>query len=251
MGGETPVKENKNHDMEYFIIKDRSQQGPYTLEQLAEAGLTSGTLVWREGMGQWTPAWQVEELKGILSGKAQQRPAPPPPPVNETEADNTGYGRKEPGTEPATVHCGKRRRRAAIWLAVAAVAFFAMLMTCPTEDEHQEAVANEISTALADSAGRMDTGSAMLDALGGMLGNAIASQIVNAMVSQMLTVDDYFIVSIGKIHYEGTTKTVSLGILGHVFTFDSTDVSNAVGNWQDIPGTMAIRQQPPCRKAQA
>ena len=53
--------------MEYFIYKDNKQQGPFTVEQLAGMGLRSETLVWREGMEQWTPAWQVEELKDVLA----------------------------------------------------------------------------------------------------------------------------------------------------------------------------------------
>ena len=46
--------------MEFFIIKDKKQRGPYTLEQLAEMGITSDTPVWHEGLGPWKPAWQVE-----------------------------------------------------------------------------------------------------------------------------------------------------------------------------------------------
>ena len=37
--------------MDFFIIKDNKQRGPYTLEELAGIGITSETLVWREGLG--------------------------------------------------------------------------------------------------------------------------------------------------------------------------------------------------------
>ena len=66
--------------MEFFIIKDKKQRGPYTLEQLAEMGITSDTPVWHEGLGPWKPAWQVEELKDLLAGKTAQQPTPPPVP---------------------------------------------------------------------------------------------------------------------------------------------------------------------------
>ena len=127
----------------------------------------------------------------------------------------------------------------AVVIAIAAV-FFAMLITCPSEEKHQEAVGREISAALTDGIGRPDTGSTVIDALGGMFGSAITAQIVNVMIGQTLTVDDYFIFSVGRLHYDGKDKTVSLGVLGHVFTFDSDDIRDAVDGNRPTPDTMAV-----------
>ena len=44
--------------MTYFIIINNQQTGPYTLEELFDRHITSDTLVWTEGMTNWTPAWQ-------------------------------------------------------------------------------------------------------------------------------------------------------------------------------------------------
>ena len=53
--------------MEYFIIDNNGQQaGPFSLEQLAQKAITPETLVWKQGMKDWTPAWKVEELKTTL-----------------------------------------------------------------------------------------------------------------------------------------------------------------------------------------
>ncbi len=62
--------------MEYFMIENGQQTGPFTIDQLAQKHITSETLVWAEGMSNWTPAWQVEQLKYILTGSPQ--PTPPP-----------------------------------------------------------------------------------------------------------------------------------------------------------------------------
>ena len=62
--------------MNYFIVDNGQQAGPYTIDELVKRGLNSDTLVWAEGMTDWTPAWQVEELKNYLY--AQQTPPPPP-----------------------------------------------------------------------------------------------------------------------------------------------------------------------------
>ncbi len=63
-----------------FIAVNGNQQGPYTLEQvaqmLAQGNLPPGTLCWHEGLTQWTPVEQVLPTGGV--------PAPPPtvaPPV--------------------------------------------------------------------------------------------------------------------------------------------------------------------------
>ena len=64
--------------MNYFIVDNGQQAGPYTIDELVKRGLNSDTLVWAEGMTDWTPAWQVEELKNYLYGQQ----TPPPPPIN-------------------------------------------------------------------------------------------------------------------------------------------------------------------------
>ena len=53
--------------MEYFIIENNGQQaGPFSLEQLVQKTITPETLVWAQGMKDWTPAWKIAELKTVL-----------------------------------------------------------------------------------------------------------------------------------------------------------------------------------------
>lgn len=50
--------------MEYFIIDNNGQQaGPFSQDQLVQKAISPETLVWKQGMADWTPAWKVEELK--------------------------------------------------------------------------------------------------------------------------------------------------------------------------------------------
>lgn len=232
--------------MEFFIYRDNKQQGPYTPEQLSGMGITSETLVWREGMEQWTPAWQVDELKDVLAGKVQARPVPPPIPPQADQQEESGQPQDTADGQPAAPASNaaqptdRRHGHTVIWLAVAAVLFFALLMTCPDEAKHRDAVSREIMEAVRDEMGRPDTGSETIDLLGGMFGQAIASQLVDAIVGQFMEVDNYFIFSVGTLHYDGKSKTVSFGVLGHVFTFDSQDIRKAVDNESPLPGTMAI-----------
>lgn len=45
----------------YAVIKDR-QFGPYTLEELVDAGIRPDTYVWCKGMDDWVPAEEVADI---------------------------------------------------------------------------------------------------------------------------------------------------------------------------------------------
>jgi len=66
--------------MNYFIIVNDQQQGPFTIDELKLRGIAPDTLVWAEGMPQWMPASQVDELKTIFQNEAGGSTATPPPP---------------------------------------------------------------------------------------------------------------------------------------------------------------------------
>jgi membrane protease subunit (stomatin/prohibitin family) len=63
----------------FFAAIGGKQQGPFDLgalqQQAAQGGLTRETLVWKQGMAEWTPAGQVAELSAVFA----QVPPPLPP----------------------------------------------------------------------------------------------------------------------------------------------------------------------------
>lgn len=67
---------------QYYYVDARNQQaGPYSLNDLVAQGITSSTLVWKQGMSGWVPAAQVPEVavalqRGPVSGGG---PGVPPP----------------------------------------------------------------------------------------------------------------------------------------------------------------------------
>lgn len=67
--------------MTYFILINNQQQGPYTLDELRSRNITSATLVWREGMTDWTPAWKVAELVSLFHADAANNAQTTPPPA--------------------------------------------------------------------------------------------------------------------------------------------------------------------------
>ena len=59
--------------MKYYIAENGQPAGPFEPSELLAHGLTVNSLVWGEGMPNWTSASQIPELMAILSGQ---------PPIN-------------------------------------------------------------------------------------------------------------------------------------------------------------------------
>ena len=73
----------------YFYIDPAGRQkGMFTPEELRHENVRRETLVWAEGMPQWTRAEEVEELKYLFTGapapKAPVVEEVPPPPMPKT-----------------------------------------------------------------------------------------------------------------------------------------------------------------------
>jgi len=67
---------------EYYYLEGIEQKGPLGIDQLKSVGLLPETLVWTEGMSDWKPAKEVDEL--IILFKTPPPPSPPPlPPLKE------------------------------------------------------------------------------------------------------------------------------------------------------------------------
>lgn len=211
--------------MRYFICSDNRQQGPYSAEELLEHGLSSESLVWAEGMEQWTPAWKVQELRDILGGRKPQNAVTPPPPPQETEAE-THEGEDE--AEEACYEPERKTRFSGKLMSVAAVAVAVLVLafTCPGREQHRDAVASEINSAVGDVSGASGAF--------GILGDAFMSGIVSMVVGRMLDVDNYLVFSVGTIHYGGKSRAVSFGILNHVFAFDAGYLQKSLENGDDI-----------------
>jgi len=69
--------------VQFFAIVNGQQQGPFSLEQIAQYAqqnvITQDTLVWKQGMANWLAAKTVPELANIFAAAAP--PPPPPPPM--------------------------------------------------------------------------------------------------------------------------------------------------------------------------
>lgn len=78
---QAPVPPPLPQASQFHVAIDGKQAGPFdtpALQQQVTAGkLTRDTLVWKQGMAQWTAAGQVDELKSLFGGTVPPPPLPP------------------------------------------------------------------------------------------------------------------------------------------------------------------------------
>ncbi|MBK7805035.1 MAG: DUF4339 domain-containing protein [Saprospiraceae bacterium] len=50
----------------YFYSDGKEKYGPLSLDELKQEGISKQTLVWFEGLDDWTPVGELDEMKPIL-----------------------------------------------------------------------------------------------------------------------------------------------------------------------------------------
>ncbi|MDR1706736.1 MAG: DUF4339 domain-containing protein [Prevotella sp.] len=75
-------------EKQYYIASGKDHLGPFTLSQMKDKKLLSETLIWYEGLEQWTKAGDLEELKEGI-------PVIVSPPLTPTQVETVGKRVKE------------------------------------------------------------------------------------------------------------------------------------------------------------
>ena len=238
--------------MEFFIIKNDEQQGPFTIEQLSGMSIMPDTPVWTEGMPDWTTADQVAELQPLVAyaprvGNYAEPPAmpqgsvPQPPRWNVSATagnrqqqapytaapEQPSYGGYAPNATSPTVPEPPRAKKShtALWVTLAIVAVLAAVLaiTNPNEQDHRRAISSVTKDWSSDK---------IEDFMGGgFLGGItkmVAAPLLNEVVDGIVNVDNYGLCSVGHIDIGDSSTRVSFGIMGHVFTFNKTQIDEKI-----------------------
>lgn len=228
--------------MEFHLIVNGKQEGPFSIEELSQQGLTPESEVWAPGMDDWQQAGDVPELTAVLQ-RAEFEAAQQAARAAEQQATmGQPYGPVAPptyGPPPQVPRYGADEERpkkngCMPWLiagVIVAILFATMVFTCPNRQAHEEAIHQVTKEWLGDK---------VQQGLGEFTGNSGYGNIVNDIVSKIvrewadsgtelaltnhLEVKNYIVCSVGHIKIADEDKTVSLGIFGHVFTFDKDDL---------------------------
>lgn len=237
--------------MEFFIIDHNGQQaGPFSFDQLVQKGISPETLVWKQGMADWTPAWKVEELKAVLEAVeanqsnqntqkqegvqqgfqqgANQQQAQQDYQKAQQEAYQQGF------QQGAAMHSNFQQQpkkktshfamKMVIGLIIFILAIFAV--TNPSADAHKEKVRTEASKAVEKAVGSTDNNffSQALRSVAKMMAGSMMDEAMN----QLFEYHNYIVCSTGSVEFNGKPHTVSFGILGNVYTMNADDMVKAL-----------------------
>lgn len=210
--------------MKYFILDSNSQQqGPFTIYELKDRGINEQTLVWAEGMDNWQPAWQVEEIKRLLF---DQPAGTPPPPPHSTDSFSQTTPRQPMSPQPQQSH-----RALIAGIIIAVVVLVVLAITNPDRRQHTDAIARAFTEAFDNEMEK----SGISDSALGEIGNMIADRMTASMVDQLLDYHNYIIFSKSTITIVGKSYTVSWGLLGRVFTVSNDRLSQKLEKRLHLP----------------
>lgn len=242
--------------MEFFIIDHNGQQaGPFSFDQLVQKGISPETLVWKQGMADWTPAWKVEELKAVLEAieanqsnqNAQKQEGVQQDFQQETyqqdyqkaqqEAYQQGFqqGAYQQGFQQGAAMNSnfqqqpkKKTSHFAIKMVIGLIIFILAIfaITNPGADAHKEKVRTEASKTVEKAVGSTDNNffSQALRSVAKMMAGSVMDEAMN----QLFEYHNYIVCSTGSVEFNGKQHTVSFGILGNVYTMNADDMVKAL-----------------------
>ena len=229
--------------MEFFIIDRNGQQaGPFSFDQLVQKGISPETLVWKQGMTDWTPAWKVEDLKAVLEAVEanQNNQNTQKQEANQQQAHQQDYQKAQQEAyqqgfqQGAAMHSNfqqqpkKKTSHFAIKMVIGLIIFILAIfaVTNPSADAHKEKVRTEASKAVEKAVGSTDNNffSQALRSVAKMMAGSMMDEAMN----QLFEYHNYIVCSTGSVEFNGKPHTVSFGILGNVYTMNADDMVKAL-----------------------
>lgn len=234
--------------MEYFIIDNNGQQaGPFSQDQLVQKAISPETLVWKQGMADWTPAWKVEELKTVLeaveankTNATNQQENQEPQQQTFEQAQQQAYQQAQQQAYQQGFQQGaamntnfqqqpkKRKSHMAMKLIIGLIVFIIAVFAVsnPGADAHKEKVRTEVGKAIEKATSTSDNNffSQALRSVAKMMAGSVMDEAMN----QLFEYHNYIVCSKGTVEFNGKQHTVSFGILGTVYTMNADDMVKAL-----------------------
>lgn len=180
---------------------------------------------------EWVPANQIEELRTLFERKASTDNPVKTEDIPFVEARPIIQAApQEAVQQPQPVPKKKSHTGCLIGILLTLVILVAvMIVTCPKTEQHKEVLSTVITTTVNNAVNDNDnlTGNTFIDNAFKTVSNAFAGKVIETAVDNLVTVDNYVVCSLGKVHYDGKDHIVSLGVFGHIFTVDEDDLQEA------------------------
>ena len=118
-------------------------------------------------------------------------------------------------------------KKALIAIIAVLIVGAAAVVTCPDKQAHKDAIMAVVNEKINEELKTDDADLQGLSALFGSLGSGIASEIVE----NRLVVKNHFLWSTGAVQdLNGEYNQISIGVFGHIFTFNKEDLDKAIDN---------------------
>lgn len=210
--------------MKFFVILNNQQEGPYTIAQLAERGISSETLVWKEGMKDWQPAWTVSELRYILNENTKTEEYP------KNSSNSMKQETTIPPTPPSTPYREEKKPQnhylLKIFGGLVLLLLIIMALTNPNKESHENAIRTEVSKAVEKAT--TSNGNDIFSQGFGMMARMLAGNFIDSALDNLFEYHNYLIFSKGTVTIQDKEHTVSYGIFGKVITMNSDDMVKAL-----------------------
>ena len=234
--------------MEYFIIDNNGQQaGPFSQDQLVQKAISPETLVWKQGMADWTPAWKVEELRTVLEAVEANKPNSTNQQENQEPQQQTSEQAQQQAYQQAQQQAyqqgfqqgaamnanfqqqpKQRKSHMAMKLIIGLIVFIIAVFAVsnPGADAHKEKVRTEVGKAIEKATSTSDNNffSQALRSVAKMMAGSVMDEAMN----QLFEYHNYIVCSKGTVEFNGKQHTVSFGILGTVYTMNADDMVKAL-----------------------
>ena len=252
--------------MEFHLIRNGKQEGPFSVEELSQQGITPESEVWSPGMADWKQAGDVPELTAVLqraefeASQQAARAAENQPTMGQPYEPSYTPNQAPPSVPPRTPVQPQSKKKSGCtpWLIAAlilAILFGTMVFTCPDRHDHEMAiqevtkewVGEKIQDNVSSVTGNSGLGGMMSDILGRLI-EQLTGTGTEKIISTYLKVDNYMVCSIGRVRLVDKEKVVSVGLLGHVFTFGKDNLEQLwaqVMDQQEDSGPSILPQPAP------
>ena len=113
---------------------------------------------------------------------------------------------------------GKTRKFLVIILGVVVVTALVLVTTRPDREAHREAIMSIVSKVV-----NSEMDNSQIDETLASIGTMVIVSAADEYLSSNLMVIDHTFYNIGLVNYKGEFRTVSIGVMNHVFTISEDD----------------------------
>ena len=100
-------------------------------------------------------------------------------------------------------------------IVVLAILAGVMFFTCPEEEKHVDKLTQKIVASTNDQ--KDDAESNIIEDIGNAIAGTLSEKVVHLYVKSQLKVEDYTLLNVGKMNYDGEKRVVTIGAFNHVF----------------------------------